>query len=211
MKIKKYEQSGFLIETENGFKLAIDIGSYTPVHTLDGLQADAMLISHIHGDHFSLEQIKQLAPTKLYLGEECIEALGEEKLSSEIIELKDGDTVIIDNIKVQPFQVDHGTNITKIPRQNFGFLIEADGKKVYFAGDMFNPSGIDAETLEVDTVLIPVGTFYTFDPQEALNFIKRFKKVGRVISMHYEKKPETRKEFIDLATDAGFNTESYSF
>lgn len=211
MRLKKYEQSGFLLETDNGFKLAIDIGAYTPVHSLDGLQADAMLISHIHGDHFSLDQIKKLSPKKLYLGEECIEALGEEKLSSEIIEMKDGDIIMIGDIKVQTFQVDHGTNITKIPRQNFGFLIEADGQKIYFAGDMFNPSGIDVSNLEVDIALIPVGTFYTFGPQEALDFIKRFKKIGKVISMHYEKKPETKKEFIDLAIAEGFNTESYLF
>jgi len=210
MRLIKYEQSGFLLETDNGFKLAVDIGSYTPVHKLDGLQADAMLISHIHGDHFSLDHIKKFAPKKLYLGEECVEALGDEKLSSEIIELKDGDIVMIDDIKVRAFQVDHGTNITKIPRQNFGFLIEVDGQKIYFAGDMFNPSGIDVSNLEVDTALIPVGTFYTFGPQEALDFIKRFKKIGRVISMHYEKKPETKKEFIDLVIQAGFNTESYS-
>ncbi len=210
MRLKKYEQSGFLLETGNGFKLAIDIGAYTPVHSLDGLQVDAMLISHIHGDHFSLDQIKKLAPKQLYMGEECIEASGEEKLSSEIVELKEGDIIMIDDIKVQAFQVDHGTNITKIPRQNFGFLIEADGQKIYFAGDMFNASGIDVANLEVNTACIPVGTFYTFGPQEALDFIKQFKKIGKVISMHYEKKPETQKEFIDLAIANGFNTESYS-
>ncbi|MDO8183779.1 MAG: MBL fold metallo-hydrolase [bacterium] len=88
MKLIKFEQSGFILETTNGYKLAIDIGSYTPVEKLEDTTVDAMLVSHIHGDHFSIEQIKKLAPKKLYLNEECIEALGEEKLSSEIINKK---------------------------------------------------------------------------------------------------------------------------
>lgn len=199
MKLTKFEQSGFVLETNNGYKLAIDIGSYTPVEKLNGVSPDAMIISHIHGDHFSIEQIKKLSPKKIYLNEECIEALGEQELSSKIIEVKVGDEVDIDGIKVQFFGVDHGPNIKLRPRENFGLLIEADDKKVYFAGDMFYPSGIDVSDLEVDVALIPVGTFYTFGPQEALEFVKNFKRVGKVIPMHYEKTPETREEFMKLA------------
>jgi len=31
MLLTKYEQSGFILETGKGFKLAFDIGTYTPV------------------------------------------------------------------------------------------------------------------------------------------------------------------------------------
>ncbi len=198
MKLTQFEQSGFLLTTNSGFKLAIDIGSYTPVEKLEGLSPDTMLISHIHGDHFSVEQIKKLAPKKLYLNQECIEALGEEQLTSEIIQIKAGEVVDISGIKVEPFEVDHGPNIKVRPRENFGFLIEADRQKIYFAGDMFFPSGIDVSGLEVDVALIPVGTFYTFGPQEALDFVKKFKKIGQIIPMHYQKTPETKEEFIKL-------------
>ncbi|MCR4279697.1 MAG: MBL fold metallo-hydrolase [Candidatus Zambryskibacteria bacterium] len=198
MKITQFEQSGFIIEMENGFKLAADIGHYTPVEKLAGISPDAMLVSHIHGDHFSIEQIKALAPKKIYLNRECIEALGEETLASEIVEVKVGDTVDIVGIKVQLFDVDHGPNIKVRPKENFGFLIECDGQKVYFAGDMFYPSGIDVSNLEVDVALIPVGTFYTFGPAEAAAFVKQFKKIGQILPMHYHKAPETKEEFISL-------------
>jgi len=82
MKLIKFEQSGFILETEAGFRLAFDIGNKTSIDKLSGITADAMLVSHIHGDHFSIEQIKTLAPKKLYLNAECIETLGEESLSS---------------------------------------------------------------------------------------------------------------------------------
>jgi L-ascorbate metabolism protein UlaG (beta-lactamase superfamily) len=88
-------------------------------------------------------------------------------------------------------------------------LFEIDGKKVYFGGDIFYPSGMDVTNLEVDSALIPVGTFYTFGPQEALGFAKQFRRIGKVIPMHYQKNPETREEFIKLAVAEGFNTDSY--
>jgi L-ascorbate metabolism protein UlaG (beta-lactamase superfamily) len=209
MRLTKFEQSGFILETDKGYKLAIDIGSYTPVEKLSGIYPDAMIVSHIHGDHFSIEQIKKLSPKKIYLNEECVEGLGEQELTSEILQIKVGDQVDVDGIKVQFFDVDHGPNVKLRPKENFGFLIEVDGKKVYFAGDMFYPSGIDVSNLEVDVALIPVGTFYTFGPQEALAFVKQFKNIGEVTPMHYEKTPETKEEFIKLYVAEGFNTDSY--
>lgn len=209
MKITKFEQSGFIIEAENGYKLAIDIGAFTPLEKLSGVTVDAMIVSHLHGDHFSIDQIKKLAPKKLYINKECIEILGEESLSSEIVEVKSGDVVTIDTFKVSLFEVDHGPNVTVRPKENFGFLIEVDGKKVYFAGDMFYPSGVDVSELEVDVALIPVGTHYTFGPQEAFDFVKQFKRIGKVTPMHYEKTPETRKQFIDLAIAGGINTDTF--
>ncbi len=209
MKLTKFEQSGFILETSSGFCLAFDIGNKTPVEKLQGVTADAILVSHIHGDHFSLEQIKALSPKKLYLNQECIETLGEEDLTTEITRVKVGDTVTIEDITVQFFNVDHGPNVSAPLQENFGFLITADNQTIYFAGDMFYESGIDVSDLEVDIALLPVGTFYTFGPQEAFEFAKKFRKIGKVTPMHYEKTPETREEFIKLAVAQGFNTDSY--
>lgn len=78
-------------------------------------------------------------------------------------------------------------------------------KKIYFAGDMFYPSGIDVNTLEVDTALIPIGGYYTFGPKEAIDFAKQFKSIGQVIPMHFDKTPETEVEFKVLAEIEGVN------
>lgn len=198
MKITKLEQSGFIFETNSGFRLALDIGSRTPVEKLEGVKVDAMIISHLHPDHLSLNQIKKLSPPKLYISAECIETLGEEKLSSTIIQTKTDTEIKIGDINVQIFRVDHGPNVTP-PKENFGFLLTVDGQKVYFAGDMFYPSGLDVSGLEVDYALLPVGTFYTFGPQEAFDFAKTFKKIGKVISMHDRGVSEKKIEFIKLA------------
>lgn len=211
MKINRLEHSGFILETDNGYKLAIDIGSYSPLEKLNGISVNAMIVSHFHKDHFSIEQIKKLSPKKLYLSRECIDLLGDEKLSSEIIEVKIGDNIDrdIDGIKVLFFEVDHGPNATNRPKENFGFLIEIDGKKIYFGGDIYYPSGIDVTRLEVDYALLPVDGFYAFGPKEAVDFASQFKRIGNAIPMHYEKTPEKREEFIKLAVERGINTESF--
>lgn len=140
MKLTKFEQSGFILR--NGqkprFRLAFDIGNKTPIEKLSGVTVDAMLVSHIHGDHFSLDQIKALNPKNLYLNTECIETLGEEVLNSEIVQVKVGDEITMDTIKVQLFNVDYypGPNVSAPLKENFGFLITADNKTVYFAGDI---------------------------------------------------------------------------
>lgn len=206
MKLTKYEQSGFILETEQGFRLAFDIGNKTPTQRLDGVTVDAMLVSHIHGDHFSLEQIKKLSPGKLFLNQECREVLGEEILPFETMVVRVGDVIDVGGINISFFNVEHGPNVSAPLLENFGFLIKTDNEVIYFAGDMFYQSGIDVTNLEVDYALLPVGTFYTFGPQEAFGFAKKFKKIGKIIPMHYEKTPETRDQFIELVKD-NFETE----
>lgn len=201
MKIEKFEQSGFIFESDSGFRLALDIGKYTPIERLEGVSVDAVLVSHIHGDHFSIDHIKALNPKKVYLNNECEETLGEETLSFEIVTIKEADKIKIGDIDLEIFNVDHGPNVSVPLEENFGFLFKIDDKKIYFAGDMYFESGVDVSDLEIDYALIPVGSFYTFGPKEAFVFIQKFKRIEEVISMHYDKTPETKMEFLDLAED----------
>lgn len=215
MKLTKFEQSGFILETAQGFRLALDIGNKTPLEKLQGITADAMLVSHIHGDHFCKENISALSPRNIFLPYSCKQEIDKDRSFFEIVPhlwtIQERENEFFDpnnNISFKVFSVDHGPNLSMPIQENFGFLITADDKKIYFAGDMFYESGIDVSQLEVDVALLPVGTFYTFGPQEAFEFAKKFKKIGKVIPMHYEKNPETREQFIHLAVAHGFSTES---
>lgn len=204
MTLTKFEQSGFILETQKGYRLAFDVGNKTPIEKLNNVKAvDAFLVSHIHGDHFSTPHIKALSPTNVYLNQECVGAAGE--LPMHITEVRADDHLSINEIEVTYFAVDHGPNIS--PQvENLGFLLVVDGQTIYFAGDMFYESGIDVTNLEVDYALLPVGTFYTFGPQEAFGFAKKFKHIGTIIPMHYEKTPETEDQFLQLAAGS-FSTQ----
>ena len=198
MRITKFEQSGFIFETEKGFKLAVDIGSYTPVEKLEGIKVDAMIVSHLHRDHLSPDQIKKLSPEKLYISDECREVIGEEAISSEMVIVKTDSKINIGEIQVEIFTVDHGPNVPQ-PKENFGFLFTIDNKKIYFPGDIFYASGMDVKNLEVDYAILPIGTFYTFGPEEAVAFAKTFKKIGKLIGMHDRQTPGLKEQFIELA------------
>ena len=198
MKLKKYEQSGFILETNSGFTIAWDIGSYTPTESIK-IYVDAFIVSHKHGDHFSINNIKSFSLKELYVNKEC-KALITEELTSEIKTIAAFDTIEIGPAKVRYFTVNHGPNISA-PVENLGFLIEVDNQKIYFCGDMFYEPKENISELEIDYLLLPVGTHYTFGPNEALSFAKKFKRVGTIIPMHYEKMPETRDEFKKLAEE----------
>ena len=201
MKIERFDQSGFIFETEKGFRLALDVAVRTPLEKLDGVKPiDAFLVSHIHPDHLSLPHIQKLSPKKLYLNKECKEVIGEEILSFEVIDIQTNTKINIDEFTISIFDVDHGPNVSSPVKENFGFLIEVAGQRVYFTGDMFYDSGMDVSELEVDYALVPVGTFYTFGPEEAFAFIKKFKKIGKVIAMHERGEHEHIEKFLSIAS-----------
>ena len=204
MRITQLEQSGVLITTAKGTTIAIDIAAMTPLQKIIGKSVDLMLVSHIHGDHFSPEHIATLAPKALYLGAECAAAVADVRdfVSIERI-IGTGEVIHHDDVRIEVFSVDHGPNVTSPLAENFGFLITAGADSLYFAGDMYYPSGLDVSRLDVDVALLPVGTFYTFGPEEAVSFAQSFKRLGCVIPMHYEKKPETQASFHELAARAG--------
>lgn len=203
MNITQFEQSGVVIESNSGYRLAIDIGKYTPLERLSGMQVDAVLVSHLHGDHLSPEHILALAPQQVFLNQECSDELGDVLGGLSVTRIVAGEEFVAGDIMGVPFIVDHGPNASVQPKENFGFLLTVDGEHIYFAGDMYYPSGIPVADLTVAVALIPVGGFYTFGPQEAVDFATSFKAVGQVLPMHYQKTPETKEQFITLATAAG--------
>lgn len=220
MKIQKFEQSGFIIESESGFRIALDIGNKTSLEKLSGVKpVDVFLVSHVHGDHFDMTNIKMLQPKQVFLPEICYDLLFNNKplsvgIPASVFErripfhafgiiMQNGFEFNSEDLNFKAFHVDHGPNVFVPLKDNFGFLIEVDGKTIYFAGDMYNPSGISVSELSPDYALLPVGGHYTFGPQEAFQFAKTFKKIGKVIPMHYEKNahidPVRKDEFVELA------------
>jgi L-ascorbate metabolism protein UlaG (beta-lactamase superfamily) len=200
MKIKKFEQSGVIITSEKGKSLAIDIGNKTPASKLEGINVNYFLVSHIHGDHFHPENIKVLNPQIIFLPTEC-------KLNFTEFEIKTIEVnkeIEIEDFKIVPFYVDHGPNASGYI-ENFGFLIYCDSEVLYFAGDIYNSINLDVSQLEVNYLLVPVGGYYTFGPNEAYSFSKQFKKLGKVLPIHYERNehidPETYNQFLKICNE----------
>lgn len=99
------------------------------------LKPDAVLISHPHQDHFGL--IAALDPgIPVFIGElgkKLIEAtrilIGKPLFSKNFRHFKSWESFSIGDFTVTPYLVDHSAV------DAYGFLIEADGKRVFYSGD----------------------------------------------------------------------------
>lgn len=202
MNIQKFEQSGFVITSSEGFRVAVDVAGLTPIESLDNVSVDAVLVSHKHGDHFSVDHINALQPVQgVWIGDECQKQESWMNIDEDlkVHTIAEGE-VEIGPFKVQIFQVDHGPNATQPLLENFGFLIREGGKSIYFTGDMYTPSGISTSDLSVDLVMVPVGGHYTFDAYAAYDFVQSFAHIGKVIPMHYEEIPNITPANCDAFT-----------
>ena len=97
---------------------------------------DAVLLSHPHQDHYGLFKYI-LKDIRIFLGEDTDKMLQAAEMfqgdrigeHDDKVLLRDREAVIIGDIKVTPFLVDHSAYGA------MAFLVEAEGKKVFYSGD----------------------------------------------------------------------------
>lgn len=153
----------FTIKTSLGIIVTDPFGEDIP-YPIKELSADIVTISHDHFDHNAVKRVK---------GNPYI--------------VKDVGEYIHKGIKIKGIKAAHDkTKGTQRGKVNI-FTIEAEGIKLCHLGDLGELlSGAQLRDLEsVDILLIPVGGFYTIEPDEAKATIKSINpKVA--IPMHYK-------------------------
>lgn len=142
-------------------------------------KADLILISHSHGDHYDIGTINSLKKnnTVIITNEETAKNIPQARV------IKIGETQDINGIKVKATYA-YNLNIPNHQRgKDLGFIIEAEGRRIYHAGDTdFIKEMKDVEN--IDLALLPVGGTYTMDTNQALEAIRLIQpKV--IIPMHY--------------------------
>ena len=77
--------------------------------------------------------------------------------------------------------------------ENILFKFEIEGMSILHCGDLgFVPDNNFLEEIgEVNILMVPVGGFYTIDPEEAIALIKKIEP-NMVIPMHYNSNPMTK-------------------
>jgi L-ascorbate metabolism protein UlaG (beta-lactamase superfamily) len=130
---------------------------------------DIILVSHSHYDHFSKEDIENVAGVDANLAgpADVIRQLA----YGQVIEPQS--TITLDNVSITGVAA-YNPQKQFHPRENHwvGFLVELGGKRIYYAGD----TDITQEMLalhNIDVALMPVGGTYTLDAEEAAKAVNQ--------------------------------------
>lgn len=143
--------------------------------------ADLILITHDHYDHYSPEDIKKvIKKDTIIVAPKTINELNNKE---NITFVEPNQTYNINGYKIDTIPA---YNISKHfhPKENkwIGYIVEIDGLKYYVAGD----TDITPENRQIkcDVALIPIGGTYTMDYKEASELINIIKpKIA--IPTHY--------------------------
>ena len=158
-----------------------------PFHIEENYQdADIILITHSHYDHFSEEDIEKVrkADTIIYVTEDYVENARQLGFSeNKIIGVKPNQTYYEGNIEINTVPA-YNVNKQFHPKENnwVGYILKIDGIAYYIAGD----TDITEENKKIkcDVAFVPVGGTYTMTAKEAAELVNIIKpKVA--IPIHY--------------------------
>lgn len=180
----------WLLET-GGKTLAFDpflTGNPVADRKADDIRCDYVLISHAHGDHIADAEglLRRNGATAITTNEIAVDLQGKE-LHVAGMHLGGKREFPFGSVKL--IVAFHGSGIAG--GHACGFLIESEGKKVYFAGD--TSLTLDMQLLRdvwgpIDIALLPIGSNFTMDIRDAA-VATRLIAPRYCLPMHYDTFP----------------------
>nr|WP_297766297.1 MBL fold metallo-hydrolase [uncultured Butyrivibrio sp.] len=148
--------------------------------------ADYVLITHDHYDHFSIEDIhKVIKNTTILVVPVRMEddARELEREVGEIVTVKPGVYKELSGLELETIPA-YNTVKPFHPRRAewVGYILRVDGKRVYIAGD--TGATKEAKQVKCDIALVPVGGTYTLDTKRAADLINTIRP-EYAIPTHY--------------------------
>ncbi len=142
--------------------------------------ADLILVSHSHFDHYSAPDIKAVSKgdAPLIGAADVIKQHGAGRVLAPGQSLELGRLTLTGVPAYNPAKPFH-------PRANqwLGFVIAIDGRRIYYAGDTDATKEMKALT-NIDLALLPVGGTYTMNASEAAEAVNTFKP-ARSVPYHW--------------------------
>lgn len=148
--------------------------------------ADFILITHDHYDHFSPEDIEKVSNGKSVLVVPAKMLPQAEEISSivgEIHSVMPGEHYGISGLKFDT--VAAYNNLKPFHPKSagwVGYILQIDGQRIYIAGD--TDMNRDNRDVKCDIALVPIGGTYTMDAKKAAEFINTIRP-SVAIPTHY--------------------------
>lgn len=194
--VRVYTQSSIRICGTGGTGTADGAAAPAPVIYFDPFRladephdADYVLVTHAHYDHFSPEDLAKVAgPQTVVIAPKSMKGqvagLGNAFAAAHFMQA--GEKLQLPGITVEavPAYNVEPERLHCHPRANgwLGYVVELDGVRYYAAGDTDqNP---DNERVRCDAALVPIGGTYTMDPAQAAAFVNALKPQVAV-PIHY--------------------------
>ncbi len=197
--ITVFKQNHIMI-AYGGRKIHIDPFQYdTASH-----DADFILITHDHFDHFSVKDIERVKnrDTALIIPETM---RGKAEKIGKYAAVKPGETYDIDGLE---FETVPAYNIGKPfhPKSAgwVGYILKLGGKRIYIAGD--TDATDEAKAVRCDIALVPVGGTYTMNAKRAAELVNIIKPQFAV-PVHYGGVVGKESDGLDFKKAVGKDTE----
>ena len=197
------------VNTQNSIRIVNEEGTVIYLDPLgiegEPKDADVILLTHAHHDHFSPDDIAKIRKGSTYFV--CPSSMKDEVEKNgidmcHILSMEAEDRVSIEGIyieavpaynKLKPFH----------PRRNgwLGYVMQIDGVKIYAAGD--TDALKENTSISCDIAMVPIGGTYTMNSKEAADFVNALKP-SVVIPTHYGSivgKPSDAEEFEKRVDD----------
>lgn len=195
MKLTYFGHSCFLLETGDQKVLFDPFIRPNPLAKdvdVTAIEAQYILLSHGHGDHVAdVEEIANRTGAELVAIAEVAGWFGQKGLKASY-PMNIGGRVSLPFGIVKMVAATHSSSL---PDGSYGglaagFVIEAEGKQLYFAGDtaLTYDMKLLGEQHQLDVALLPIGDNYTMGIDDAL-VAATWVGTSRIIGMHYDTFP----------------------
>lgn len=196
MKITYYGHSSVMLETSKS-KILFD-PFITPNPAAAGIEVgelrpDYILLSHAHEDHVAdMATIQRQSGAQVLAIVETAAWVRRQGIGPDhIVEFNFGGTIHTDFGSVKMVYALHTSSTPdgQYGGQPVGFVIKADEKTVYFAGDTALTMEMKLlENLGIDMALLPIGGHYTMDVSDAV-VAAQWINCKQVVGIHYNTFP----------------------
>ena len=179
--IEVFTQNSIRIRSDNGTIYVDPFRMKEEPH-----DADYVLITHSHYNHFSIEDIRKVVGKKTLL-------VVPEKMEDDAGELRP-DVKDIVTVKPGIYKEINGLELETVPAYNtikpfhpkraewVGYILRLDGKRIYIAGD--TGATKEARQVKCDIALLPIGGTFTMDAKKAADLTNLIRP-EYAIPVHY--------------------------